>query len=58
MALNRLPIPLKMRRKSPGTKKSVKGEFTRMAVDVPFLWPLGSMRKTIPARMAPTAMRS
>jgi hypothetical protein len=57
MALSRFPIPLKVRRKSPGIKKSGNGEFTKMAVDVPLLCPLGSMRKAIPATIAPTAMR-
>ena len=53
--LNRLPIPINSKRKSPAKKKSVKGEFTRIAVDVPLLCPLGSIRNNIPPVIAPIA---
>ena len=51
----KFPIPIKSKRISPGMKKSMKGEFVRIAIEVPFLCPVGSIRNKIPAGIAAIA---
>jgi hypothetical protein len=51
----KLPIPIKRKRISPGMKKSMNGEFARIALEIPFLCPVGSMRNKIPAGIAAIA---